>query len=619
MNRKQKHSLFKIIISIILFAAAMILTHTVLSLPWFGELALFAAIYLICGLNPIRKAAINISHGQIFDENFLMCIATIGAFAIGEFHEAVEVMIFYQIGELFESIAVGRSRKAVSDLMDICPDEAVVIRQGARETVPADEIEAGEHIIVSAGERIAADGIVVNGTGNIDTSALTGESVPLDAKAGVQVLSGCINLDGTLEIEVTKISSESTAAKIMELVEESAELKAKTEAFITKFARFYTPAVVIGAVLLALVPPLFTGFDFAKWVFRALTFLIVSCPCALVISVPLSFFSGIGCASKNGILIKGSSFVEVLAKAKTIVMDKTGTLTKGTFSVTKVHSVSMDEKELLRYAAHAESVSSHPIAKSIRTAHGAEPDYSIIENQTEKAGFGVSADIGGKRVIAGKAAYLEEEGIACIKEKETGTAVHIAVDGEYAGYIIVSDTVKDDAGSAIEGLRKSGAEKIVMLTGDKKETAKAVSEELRLDEAFAELLPADKVEYMQKFREELAGKGSLIFVGDGMNDAPVLAQSDAGVAMGAMGSDAAIEAADIVIMDDKPSKLVLGIKIARKTMGIAKQNIVFALAVKAAVLVLSAAGFANMELAVFADVGVSVIAILNAMRAGKIK
>ncbi|MBO5226769.1 MAG: cadmium-translocating P-type ATPase [Ruminococcus sp.] len=619
MNRKQKRSLFKIIISIILFAAVMILTHTVLSLPWFGEFALFAAIYLICGLNPIRKAVINISHGQIFDENFLMCIATIGAFTIGEFHEAVEVIIFYQIGQLFESIAVGRSRKAVSDLMDICPDEAVVIRDGVRETVPADEIEVGEHIIVSAGERIAADGIVVNGTGNIDTSALTGESVPLDAKAGVQVLSGCINLDGTLEIEVTKISSESTAAKIMELVEESAERKARTEAFITKFARFYTPAVVIGAVLLALVPPMFTGFDFAKWVFRALTFLIVSCPCALVISVPLSFFSGIGCASKNGILIKGSSFVEVLAKAKTIVMDKTGTLTKGTFSVTKVHSVSMDEKELLSFAAHAESVSSHPIAKSIRTAHGAEPDYSIIENQTEKAGFGVSADIDGKRVLAGKSAYLKEEGIACIKEKETGTAVHIAVDGEYAGYIIVSDTVKDDASSAIEGLRKSGAEKIVMLTGDKKETAKAVSEELCLDEAYAELLPADKVEYMQKFREELAGKGSLIFVGDGMNDAPVLAQSDAGVAMGAMGSDAAIEAADIVIMDDKPSKLVLGIKIARKTMGIAKQNIVFALAVKAAVLVLSAAGFANMELAVFADVGVSVIAILNAMRAGKIK
>lgn len=619
MTKKQKRLLIRIIISILIFAAAMILTHTVLHLPWYGELILFAAIYLICGADPVKKAAVNIAHGQIFDENFLMCIATIGAFIIGEYHEAVEVMIFYQIGQLFESIAVGRSRRAVTELMDICPEEATVLRDGEALVVPADEIEVGERMIVAAGERIALDGIVVKGTGTVDTSALTGEAVPLNAEAGTEVMSGCINLTGTLEVEVTKISSESTAARILELVEESAENKAKTENFITKFARYYTPAVVIGAALLALVPPLFTGFNFAEWVFRALTFLIVSCPCALVISVPLSFFSGIGSASKSGILIKGSNYIEVLSKAKTIVMDKTGTLTKGTFSVTEVKSCELSKEELLACAAYAEADSSHPIGKSIRQAYGKAIDRSLLALQTEEAGKGVHAAVRGVPVYAGTEAYIREKGIDFDAEAAEGTVVYVAVGGRFAGCIRISDTIKDDAPEAVRGLREAGAEKLVMLTGDNAASAKAVADTLQLDEAKAQLFPADKVKHMQRLRQELDGRGSLIFMGDGMNDAPVLAQSDAGVAMGGLGSDAAIEAADVVIMDDKPSKLVLAVRIAKKTMAIAYQNIVFALGVKAAVLLLSAFGLAGMELAVFADVGVSVIAILNAMRAGRMR
>lgn len=617
MNRKQKKLLWRIIVGVVLFAAAMILTHTVLELPEWGELLIFAGIYLISGIDPLCKAVINISHGQVFDENFLMCIATIGAFIIGEYHEAVEVILFYQIGNLFESVAVGRSRKAVTDLMDICPDQATVLRGGQREIVDPEDVEIGEHIIVAPGERIALDGIVRIGSSSVDTAALTGESVPVQVQAGDEVLSGCINMSGTLEVEVTKPAGESTAAKILELVEESASRKAKTEAFITKFARYYTPCVVIGAVLLGLIPPLFTGFNFAEWIFRALTFLIVSCPCALVISVPLSFFGGIGCASRNGILIKGSNYIEVLAKTRTVVMDKTGTLTKGTFSVTAVQPVNMREQELLRYAAYAEAESAHPIAKSLRRALGEELDYSILSEQQEKSGHGVSAKVGDVLVVTGKSAYLEEMGISCAEATEIDTAVHVAVDGVYAGYLVVSDTLKEDAQETVQGLRAAGAEKIVMLTGDRKAVGEKIAGQLGLDAAFAELLPADKVAHMQKLKEELGESGSLIFVGDGMNDAPVLAQSDAGVAMGALGSDAAIEAADVVLMDDQPSKLVLAIKIARKTMRIAKQNIVFALAVKGAVLVLSALGYANMELAVFADVGVSVLAILNAMRTGK--
>ncbi|MBQ8688051.1 MAG: cadmium-translocating P-type ATPase [Ruminococcus sp.] len=617
MNRKQKKLLWRIIAGAVLFIAALILTHTVLELPWWGELILYAGIYLISGIDPLRKAVVNISHGQIFDENFLMCIATIGAFIIGEYHEAVEVILFYQVGSLFESVAVGKSRKAVTDLMDICPDEATVIRDGKRETVEPDEVEIGEHIIVAAGERIALDGIVRSGISSVDTAALTGEAVPVQVQAGDAVLSGCINMSGTIEVEVTKPAGESTAAKILELVEESASRKAKTEAFITKFARYYTPCVVIGAVLLALVPPLFTGFAFKEWIFRALTFLIVSCPCALVISVPLSFFGGIGCASKNGILVKGSNYIEVLSRTKTVVMDKTGTLTKGTFTVTAVHPVEMEEKELLRYAAYAEAESAHPIAKSLRSAFGEELNYALLSEQTETAGHGVAARVAGVPVVAGKAAYLEGMGISCAAAKEIGTVVHVAVNGVYAGYLVVSDMLKEDAEETVEGLRAAGADKIVMLTGDRREVGGAIAEQLGLDAVFAELLPGDKVAHMQRLKEELGENGSLIFVGDGMNDAPVLAQSDAGAAMGALGSDAAIEAADVVLMDDKPSKLVLAIRIARKTMRIAKQNIAFALAVKGAVLILSALGYANMELAVFADVGVSVLAILNAMRTGK--
>ncbi len=613
MTRKQKRALAEIIVSVVLFIWAMVLTHMT-EMPRYFELLLFAGIYLICGIEPLKKAAVNISHGQVFDENFLMCIATIGAFIIGEYHEAVEVIVFYRVGELFESIAVGRSRRAVTELMDICPEEANVLREGEVSTIPAEDVETGETVVVRAGERIPLDGIVVKGTGSVDASALTGESVPVAAEEGSTVLSGCINLTGTLEIRVTKPSGESAAAKILELVEEASERKARIDSFITRFARYYTPAVVIGAVLLSLVPPLFTGYNFSEWVFRGLTFLIVSCPCALVISVPLSFFSGIGCASKHGILIKGSSFMEVLAKAETIVTDKTGTLTTGEFSVGAIKPQGISEKELLRLAAYAESGSSHPIGKSICNAFGDKIDYSLITKQSEKAGFGVTALVDGTKVIAGRKAYLEENGVYCISEYGSAAAVHVAGDGKYLGYILLSDTIKDDAKEAILCLRKSGAQRIVMLTGDKKSPGEAVGRELGLDGVYAELLPEGKTQCMRELKAET--KGSLIYIGDGMNDAPVLAEADAGAAMGGLGSDAAIEAADVVIMDDKPSKLALGIKISRKTVRIARQNIVFALGIKAAVLVLSAMGLAGMELAVFADVGVSVIAILNAMRAG---
>lgn len=615
MTRKQKRTLIGIIVSTVLFIGAMVLIHMT-EIPQYGELLLFAGIYLICGAQPLKKAAVNIAHGQIFDENFLMCIATIGAFIIGEYHEAVEVIVFYRVGELFESIAVGRSRRAVTDLMDICPEEANVLRDGEVSTIPAEDVGTGEIVVVCAGERIPLDGIVVKGTGSVDTSALTGESVPAATEEGSIVLSGCINLTGTLEIRVTKPSGESAAAKILELVEEASERKARIDSFITRFAQYYTPAVVIGAVLLSLVPPLFTGYNFSEWVFRGLTFLIVSCPCALVISVPLTFFSGIGCASRHGILIKGSSFMEVLSKAETIVTDKTGTLTTGEFSVSEINPQSVSESELLRLAAYAESGSSHPLGKSICNAFGEKPDYSIIKNQSEKAGFGVKAYVDGVEVLAGRKAYLEENGVHCQEKEDTSAAVYVSGNGVYLGCIILSDTIKDDAREAVCSLRKSGAQRIIMLTGDKKSTGEEVGRELGLDGVCAELLPEGKVECMRKLKSQT--KGTLIYIGDGMNDAPVLAEADAGAAMGGLGSDAAIEAADVVIMDDKPSKLALGIKISRRTVRIARQNIVFALGVKATVLVLSAVGLAGMELAVFADVGVSVIAILNAMRAGKV-
>ena len=573
------------------------------------------------GGSTLLKAGRNILHGQIFDENFLMCLATIGAFGIQQYPEAVEVILFYLIGSLFESVAVGRSRKAVSDLMDICPDEAVVIRDGVQQTVSPEAVAVGETIFVAPGEKIPLDGVVRKGDSTVDTSALTGESIPAHVTKDSEVKSGCINLTGTMEIEVTKPAGESTAAKIMELVETSSSSKAKTENFITRFARYYTPCVVIGAVLLAVLPPLLTGGNWSDWIYRALTFLIVSCPCALVISVPLSFFGGIGCASKNGVLIKGSNYLEVLAKAKTVVMDKTGTLTQGKFTVAEQYSVNEDPQTLLTTAALAEFYSNHPIAISLRQA--VDPGQlraERVDQVQEIAGKGIRALVDGKQVLAGNAVFLEEEGFSCESPKQPGTAVQVAIDGTYAGYILIADTLKPDAKQAITGMKEAGVQKTVMLTGDNAKTGAYVAGQLGLDAYYAQLMPTDKVAHMQTLKAELAdSKGTLVFVGDGMNDAPVLAQSDVGVAMGGLGSDAAIEAADIVILDDQPSKLVLAMRIAKKTMRIAKENIVFALAVKAVVLLLGALGLTGIGMAVFADVGVSVLAILNACRALRTK
>lgn len=620
MSRKQKKMLYRILIGIGLFLAAEVVTHLI-DLPGWGELIVFGAVYLIVGGSTLLKAGRNILHGQIFDENFLMCLATIGAFGIQQYPEAVEVILFYLIGSLFESVAVGRSRKAVSDLMDICPDEAVVIRDGVQQTVSPEAVAVGETIFVAPGEKIPLDGVVRKGDSTVDTSALTGESIPAHVTKGSEVKSGCINLTGTMEIEVTKPAGESTAAKIMELVETSSSSKAKTENFITRFARYYTPCVVIGAVLLAVLPPLLTGGNWSDWIYRALTFLIVSCPCALVISVPLSFFGGIGCASKNGVLIKGSNYLEVLAKAKTVVMDKTGTLTQGKFTVAEQYSANEDPQTLLTTAALAEFYSNHPIAVSLRQA--VDPGQlraERVDQVQEIAGKGIRALVDGKQVLAGNAVFLEEEGFSCESPKQPGTAVQVAIDGTYAGYILIADTLKPDAKQAITGMKEVGVQKTVMLTGDNAKTGAYVAEQLGLDAYYAQLMPTDKVAHMQTLKAELAdSKGTLVFVGDGMNDAPVLAQSDVGVAMGGLGSDAAIEAADIVILDDQPSKLVLAMRIAKKTMRIAKENIVFALAVKAIVLLLGALGLTGIGMAVFADVGVSVLAILNACRALRTK
>lgn len=620
MSRKQKKMLYRILIGIGLFLAAEVVTHLI-DLPGWGELIVFGAVYLIVGGSTLLKAGRNILHGQIFDENFLMCLATIGAFGIQQYPEAVEVILFYLIGSLFESVAVGRSRKAVSDLMDICPDEAVVIRDGVQQTVSPEAVAVGETIFVAPGEKIPLDGVVRKGDSTVDTSALTGESIPAHVTNGSEVKSGCINLTGTMEIEVTKPAGESTAAKIMELVETSSSSKAKTENFITRFARYYTPCVVIGAVLLAVLPPLLTGGNWSDWIYRALTFLIVSCPCALVISVPLSFFGGIGCASKNGVLIKGSNYLEVLAKAKTVVMDKTGTLTQGKFTVAEQYSVNEDPQTLLTTAALAEFYSNHPIAVSLRQA--VDPGQlraERVDQVQEIAGKGLRALVDGKQVLAGNAVFLEEEGFSCESPKQPGTAVQVAIDGTYAGYILIADTLKPDAKQAITGMKEAGVQKTVMLTGDNAKTGAYVAGQLGLDAYYAQLMPTDKVAHMQTLKAELANsKGTLVFVGDGMNDAPVLAQSDVGVAMGGLGSDAAIEAADIVILDDQPSKLVLAMQIAKKTMRIAKENIVFALAVKAIVLLLGALGLTGIGMAVFADVGVSVLAILNACRALRTK
>lgn len=608
MSKRQKRTLLRIIISGVLLVAAYLLP-----LEGWWRLPAFAVPYLLVGWDVLWAAVRNIAHGQLFDEHFLMGIATIGAFALQEFPEAVFVMLFYQVGELFQSYAVGKSRKSISQLMDICPDYANVRRDGELVQVEPDEVQIGDIIVVKPGEKVPLDGVVVSGSSSLDTAALTGESLPRSIGVDDDVISGCVNLEGLLEVRVTKEFGQSTVTKILELVENSAAKKAKTENFITKFARFYTPCVVAAAVLLAVLPPLLFGGEWGEWIERALIFLVISCPCALVISVPLSFFGGIGGASRLGILIKGGNYFEVLSKAETVVFDKTGTLTKGVFRVTALHSENCTSEELIETAALAESYSDHPIARSVKEAYGKAVEQSRVADVKELAGRGVSAVIDGKAVLAGNDKLMTEAGVACHTCHKTGTSVHVAADGVYLGHIVISDQVKEDSKTAIEMLKAAGVNRTVMLTGDETAVGEAVAAELGIDEAYTKLLPAGKVE---KVEELLSGNktGSLLFVGDGINDAPVLSRADVGVAMGGMGSDAAIEAADVVLMDDKPSKIAAAVKIAKKTMGIVWQNIVFALAVKFVVLVLGAFGLANMWAAVFADVGVSVLAVLNAMR-----
>lgn len=618
MSKKQKKTLLRIIISAILLITVYLIPLEggfnlfSLEIPW--KLPLFLIPYGVIGWDILWRALRNIAHGQIFDENFLMALATVGAFCIGEYPEAVFVMLFYQVGELFQSYAVGKSRKSIADLMDIRPDYANIVVNGQLKQVAPEQVKIGDTIIVKAGERIPLDGIVTEGSSMVNTSALTGESVPRKAEVNDDVISGCINESGVLKVRVTKEFGESTVAKILDLVENSAGKKAKAENFITKFAKYYTPCVVIGALLLAVIPPLFLG-DWSGWINRALIFLVISCPCALVISVPMSFFGGIGGASKCGILVKGGNYLETLAKTEIVVFDKTGTLTKGVFNVTAIHPDSCSEGQLLEYAAMSENYSTHPIARSLKEAYAKDIDQSRIKDVLELSGKGITAVIDGKKICTGNDKLMDSIGVKWHPCHHIGTTVHVAIDGIYAGHIVISDEVKSDAKQAIASLKQSGIRKTVMLTGDSEKVGNAVGKSLGLDEIHAQLLPANKVMCVEKLLNEKSPKGRLAFVGDGINDAPVLSRADIGIAMGAMGSDAAIEAADIVLMDDKPSKISTAINIAKATLVIVKQNIVFALAVKAIVLVLGALGFANMWAAVFADVGVSVIAVINAMRA----
>ena len=614
MSKKQRRTLVRLIMGGGALAAALLIP-----LGGVFRLALFLVPYFVIGGDVLLRALRNIAHGQVFDENFLMAVATVGAFCVGEYPEGVAVMLFYQVGELFQSYAVGRSRQSISALMDIRPDYANVRREGELVRVDPEEVSVDDLIVVKPGERVPLDGVIAEGSSTLDTAALTGESLPRDAAPGDAVISGCINLSGLLTVRVSRVYGESTVAKILDLVENASSKKAKAENFITRFARWYTPAVVIGAALLAVVPPLVTGGPFPMWIHRALIFLVISCPCALVISVPLSFFGGIGGASKCGILVKGSNYLEALAGTETVVFDKTGTLTKGSFRVTAVHPDEISEDRLLELAALAESYSSHPIALSLRAAYGKEPDETRVSGVEEVSGRGVKATVDGRKVCAGNGKLMDEAGAVWHDCHLSGTTVHVAVDGEYAGHIVISDEVKEDAREAVSALREAGVRKTVMLTGDAEPVAAQVAKELGLDEYHAGLLPADKVDRMERLLAEKSPRGVLAFVGDGINDAPVLSRADIGIAMGGLGSDAAIEAADVVIMDDRPSKLAAAIKISRRTLAIVRQNIVFALAVKALVLLLGALGDANMWEAVFADVGVSVIAILNATRALNVK
>lgn len=615
MTKKQKKTLIRIIVSACLLCAAYALTGF-LFLPGWAELLIFLVPYGTIGWDILFKAGRNIAHGQVFDENFLMCIATIGAFAIGEYPEAVFVMLFYQVGELFQSYAVGKSRRSIAEMMDIRPDYANISRGGQLVRVDPEEVKIGDTIVVKPGERVPLDGVIVSGRSALDTAALTGESLPREVEDGDDVISGCVNTGGVLEIQVTKEFGQSTVSKILDLVENSSSKKAKAENFITKFARYYTPCVVISALLLAVIPPLVTGGNWGEWIERALIFLVISCPCALVISVPLSFFGGIGGASRNGILVKGGNYLEVLSKAECVVFDKTGTLTKGVFNVTAIHPDRCSENELLELAAMAEYYSDHPISRSLKEAYSKEIDTSRLGEIREISGHGIEAFIDGKKVSVGNGKLMEKEGVKWHPCHNVGTTVHVAENGEYLGHIVISDEVKTDSEEAIKQLKLAGIAKTVMLTGDTKEVGEDIAGKLGLDEVHTQLLPSDKVDRVEKLIEE-KGKGSLVFVGDGINDAPVLSRADVGIAMGAIGSDAAIEAADIVLMDDKPSKIAYAIHIAKRTMHIVRQNIVFALAVKVIVMIMGAFGAANMWEAVFADVGVSVIAILNSMRAMK--
>ena len=610
MTKKHKRMLARILASAVLLAVAWLL-------PLTGVFRLMAFLvpYAVIGWDILWRAARNIAHGQVFDENFLMAIATVGAFCTGEFPEGTAVMLFYQIGELFQSYAVGRSRQSIASLMDIRPDYANIESGGELKQVDPDTVSVGDVIVIKTGEKIPLDGVVLSGHSSVDTAALTGESLPRDVAPGDDVVSGCINQSGLLRVQVTKTFGESTVAKILDLVENAGSKKAQAENFITKFSRYYTPAVVLGAVVLAVLPPLLAGGGWADWIHRALIFLVISCPCALVISVPLSFFGGIGGASRNGILVKGGSYLEVLAKTKIVVFDKTGTLTKGVFNVTAIHPDVISEAQLLEYAALAESYSDHPISRSLRDAYNKEVDSSRVSDVQERSGRGVQAQIDGETVCVGNDKLMDEIGVRWHPCHRIGTTVHVAVDGVYAGHIVISDEVKADAAEAIQALKAQGVQKTVMLTGDTKAVGDAVAAQLGLDEAYTQLLPADKVARVEALLNDKADGAKLAFVGDGINDAPVLSRADIGIAMGAIGSDAAIEAADIVLMDDKPSKIALAIAISKKTLRIVRQNIVFALGVKALVLLLGALGLANMWEAVFADVGVSVLAILNAMQA----
>lgn len=645
MTKKQKNMLTRIMVTAVLYAALVAADHMKM-IPAVFEgwklLFLYLIPYFVIGWDILYKAVRNIKNGQVFDENFLMAVATIGAFGVNEYSEAVAVMLFYQVGELFQSYAVNRSRQSITDLMDICPEYANIEEDGQLKQVDPDDVEVGDIIVIKPGEKIPLDGKVVFGESMVDTSALTGESVPRTVKEGDDLVSGCVNGNGLLRAEVTKEFDDSTVAKILELVENASSKKAHVENFITRFARYYTPAVVIGAVVLAVIPPLFAGQSWSEWVRRACTFLVISCPCALVISVPMSFFSGIGAASKKGVLVKGSNYLEIMSKLHTVVFDKTGTLTKGEFKVARIYSAdeeadtagngenesdesaengtdsrSEKQRKVLELAALAESYSDHPISRSIRDAWGKELDQSRVSDAQEISGHGVKVKIDGKMVLAGNGKLMDEEGISYTECDSIGTVVYVAEDGRFLGSIVIADGIKDGVKDAIQRLKRAGVSKTVMLTGDRRNVAEAVAKEIGLDEVHAQLLPGDKVDAVESLMKFLPESKKMAFVGDGINDAPVLSRADVGIAMGSMGSDAAIEAADVVLMDDDPGKIADIVRISRKTMEIVMQNIVFALGVKFVVLAMGAFGVANMWEAVFADVGVSVIAILNAMRALK--